>query len=196
MFMPHLIRRLKIIAIMAVAFGISSFLSKDYFINGTPMARLPLGEYVNEKYLSLSTRFGSRPPQLNSDGEPLTPSDPGYVPEPTQSFIARYLPWTQPAPQTPATTADGQPANPSVPTNPDQIAQAPSSNNPPLNQNGSNPGIETHTTATGQTETVVHISELAVDQKTYVSASGQQVQVEYPKGQEPPPQELIELLAR
>ena len=189
--MPHLLRRLKIIAIMAVAFGISNFLSKDYFINGTPMARLPLGEYVNEKYLSLSTRFGSRPPQLNLDGEPLTPADPGYVPEPSQSFIARFLPWTQPEAETPVTTPDGQPANPSVPANPDQIAQ-----NPPLNQNGSNPGIETRTTATGQTETVVHISELAVDQKTYVSASGQQVQVEYPKGQEPPPQELIELLAR
>jgi len=183
-------RRLKIIAIMAVAFGISSFLSKDYFINGTPMARLPFGEYVNEKYISLSSRFGSRPPQVNSEGEPLTPADPGYVPEPSQSFIARFLPWTQPAPETPATTPDGQPATP------DQIAQAPGQSNPPLNTNGSNPGIETHTNASGQTETVVHISELAVDQMTFVSASGQQLQVEYPKGQEPPPQELLELLAR
>ncbi len=192
--MPHLIRRLKILAIMAVAFGISSFLSKDYFINGTPMARLPFGEYVNEKYISLSSRFGSRPPQVNSEGEPLTPSDPGYVPEPTQSFIANWLPWTQPTSETPATpSSDGQPT---TPTNPDQIAQVPRQDNPPLNRDGSNPGIETHTTTNGQTETVVHISELAVDQMTFVSASGQQIQVEYPKGQEPPPQELLELLAR
>lgn len=193
--MPHLIRRLKIIAIMAVAFGVSNFLAKDFFIAGTPMARLPLGEYVHEKYISLSSRFGSHPPQLNSDGEPLTPADPGYIPEPTQSFIARFLPWTQPdeVAVTPATSE-----NPQSPVEPDQnqITRVSPSESTQLNQNGTNPGIETHTTATGQTETVVRISELAVDQKTYVSASGQQVQVEYPKGQEPPPQELIDLLAR
>jgi hypothetical protein len=47
----------------------------------------------------------------------------------------------------------------------------------------------------GTTETVVDLSNLVVEQKTYVSA-GTPVTVEYPKGQEPPPQELIDLLAR
>jgi hypothetical protein len=185
---------------MAVSFGVSQFLIKDYFVNDSPITRLPIDQYAKEKYLSLSDRLGRQVQTDPDTGAPLTPSDPGYIPEPTQSFIATVLPsWLQP--NTNSEGSSDTNVNPEGGVRPDAngdpripTSTPPSSSNS-LAQNAPNPGIETHKKPDGTTETVVDLSNLVVEQKTYVSA-GTPVTVEYPKGQEPPPQELIDLLAR